>query len=531
MAVTQKAGKQPSKKGTCSKQDNARLTTSGYRTRKMEAALKESEEKYHNLFEHSNDAIFVHDLDGNIIDVNQKALDLFGYTKSQMLSLKVSNLHPNTVLIKSQLAFETIAQAGSVNFEIEFRKKDGSIFPASVSSSQFEARGKVLIQGLVRDITRQRKVEQIQTVLFNITQATSSAENLDNLLQIIHQQLGTLIDTTNFYVALYDKESDLYSFPFVVDEFEQNDTFSPLELKKSLTDYVRRTGMALLADDDVHHRLMADGEVELVGTDSKVWMGAPLKTPEGITGVVAVQSYRDDAIYSERDLELLSYISEHIAMAINRKRAEEKIKASLKEKDVLLKEIHHRVKNNMQIISSLIRLQSREVKDEKSQKILQISQNRIRSIALIHETLYQSEDLSQIDFSDYIRRLTTHLLSIYRPSGTALRLNLDLQEVLLDINRAIPCGLIINELVSNAMKHAFPLDKGGEILVHLAEKDGAFTLIVKDNGGGFPEGVDFKTTESLGLQIVSDLVRQLEGDVRLVQNEGSAFIITFGGSQ
>jgi two-component sensor histidine kinase len=276
---------------------------------------------------------------------------------------------------------------------------------------------------------------------------------------------------------------------------------------------------------------MEQGEVELVGVDSKVWMGAPLKTPEGVTGVVVVQSYRDDAIYSERDMELLAYISEHIAMAINRKRAEEKIKTSLKEKDVLLKEIHHRVKNNMQIISSLLRLQSREVEDEKTRRIFEISQNRIRSIALIHETLYQSGDLSRIDFSSYIRRLTTHLLSIYRPKGTSLRLNLDVQEVFLDINRAIPCGLIINELVSNAMKHAFTLDKGGEICVRLVEMGGVFNLVVKDNGAGFPKGMDFKKTDSLGLQIVSDLVQQLGGDIRLEQEEGTAFVITFGDSQ
>jgi two-component sensor histidine kinase len=301
-------------------------------------------------------------------------------------------------------------------------------------------------------------------------------------------------------------------------------------LKKSLTDYVRRTGKSILADENVHHDLMKEGEVDLVGADSKVWMGAPLKTHEGVTGVVVVQSYRDDAVYSKRDMELLAYISEHIAMAISRKRAEEQIKASLKEKDVLLKEIHHRVKNNMQIISSLIRLQSREIEDEKARRIFEISQNRIRSIALIHEALYQSGDLSQIDFSSYIRRLTTHLLTIYRPKGTALELNLDVEKILLDINKAIPCGLIINELVSNAMKHAFPVDRGGEIGVSLAEKDGVCTLIVKDNGKGFPEGVDFKSTDSLGLQIVNDLVQQLEGDIRLEQNMGTAFVITFGNS-
>jgi transcriptional regulator with GAF, ATPase, and Fis domain len=272
-----------------------------------------------------------------------------------------------------------------------------------------------LIQGIVRDISEQKWARRIQSVLFNITEATSSAKDLDDLLKVIHSQLGTLIDTTNFYVALYDKKSKLYSFPYIVDELEEDETFTPQELKKSLTDYVRRTGLPLLVDENTHKKLMESGEVNLVGTESKIWMGAPLKTPYSVIGVVVVQSYKDDTIYSERDMKLLSYISEHIAMAINRNRADEKIKSSFREKDVLLKEIHHRVKNNMQIISSLLRLQAKEIQDEKTRKIFDVSQNSIRSIALIHETLYQSEDLSRIDFAHYAGKLATHLISIYRP--------------------------------------------------------------------------------------------------------------------
>jgi PAS domain S-box-containing protein len=492
-----------------------------------EVALRESEEKYHNLFQQSNDAIFIHDLSGRIIDTNQKVLDLFGYTKQEILSLNMSDLHPITVLSKSKLAFDTISQSGSVNFEIDFKKKNGDIFPAEVSAGLFEASGQIYIQGIVRDFSEQKRARQIQSVLFNITEATGSAEDLDELLKIIHNQLGTLIDTTNFYVALYDEESGLYSFPYIVDELEEDDTFTPQELKKSLTDYVRRTGLPLLADEKTHKKLMKSGEVDLVGTESKIWIGAPLKTPDSVIGVVVVQSYKNDMIYSESDMELLSYISEHIAMAIHRKRADEQIKSSLKEKDVLLKEIHHRVKNNMQIISSLLRLQSKEIQDEITQKIFDVSQNRIRSIALIHETLYQSEDLGRIDFTRYLQKLATHLISIYRPKGQGIELKLEAKNIFLDINRAIPCGLIINELVSNSLKHAFLGDRQGEIHIILESKDGKYKLQVKDTGVGFPEEVDFKETESLGLQIVNDLVMQLEGKIQLMRKGGTVFRVAF----
>jgi PAS domain S-box-containing protein len=499
----------------------------GNNRRSAESALKESEEKYHNLFQQSNDAIFIHDLSGRIIDINQKALDLFGYTDDEILSLNIADLHPSTVLTKSKLAFDTISQTGSVDFEIDFKKSNGDIFTAQVSSSIFFAGGTKLIQGIVRDISEQKRAKQIQSVLFNITEATSSARDLDELLKVIHSQLGTLIDTTNFYVALYDEGSNLYSFPYIVDEFEEDDTFTPQELTKSLTDYVRRTGMPLLADEDTHNKLMKTGEVNLVGTESKIWMGAPLKTPGSVIGVVVVQSYKDDTIYSEKDMELLSYISDHIAMAINRKRADEKIKSSLREKDVLLKEIHHRVKNNMQIISSLLRLQSKDIQDEDTRKLFDVSQNRIRSIALIHETLYQSEDLSRIDFARYAKKLATHLTSIYSPEGQRIDLKLEVENAFLDINKAIPCGLIINELVSNALKHAFPENRAGEIHLLLKSTDGTTKLEVKDTGVGFPEGINFKATDSLGLQIVNDLVRQLEGDIQLLRKNGTVFRVTF----
>jgi PAS domain S-box-containing protein len=491
------------------------------------AALRESEEKYHNLFQQSNDAIFIHDLSGRIIDTNQKVLDLFGYTYQEILSLNISDLHPPTVLSKSKLAFDTISRFGSVSFEIDFKKKNGDIFPAEVSSGVFEASGQIYIQGIVRDISEQTRARQIQSVLFNITEATGSAKGLDELLKVIHSQLGTLIDTTNFYVALYDEESGLYSFPYIVDELEEGETFTHQELKKSLTDYVRRTGLPLLADEKTHKKLMKSYEVDLVGTESKIWMGAPLKTPDSVIGVVVVQSYRDDTIYSESDMEILSYISEHIAMAIHRKRAEEKIKSSLKEKDVLLKEIHHRVKNNMQIISSLLRLQSKEIQDEVTKKIFSVSQNRIRSIALIHETLYQSEDLGRIDFTRYVYKLATHLISMYRPEGQGIELNLEAKNVILDINKAIPCGLIINELVSNALKHAFPGNRAGKIHIILESKDGGYKLQIRDTGVGFPEAIDFMETESLGLQIVNDLVKQLEGKIQLKRKGGTIFHITF----
>jgi len=278
----------------------------------------------------------------------------------------------------------------------------------------------------------------------------------------------------------------------------------------------------------VFDRLEKKGEIESVGPPSIDWLGVPLKTKGRTIGVLTVQSYTEGVRYSEEDKNILEFISEQVAMVIERKRAEEQIKVALEEKEVMFREIHHRVKNNMQIISSLLRLQSRQIKDKKILDCFNVSQNRIRSMVLIHESLYQSKDLARINFSDYINRLTIHLFSIYRIGANSISLKVEVGDVFLDINRAIPCGLIINELVSNSLKHAFPDGKKGEIAVKMNEdKRGNYTLVVRDTGIGFPEKVHIHKTETLGLQLVTDLVSQLNGNIKLTRLGGTEFRIVF----
>ena len=208
-----------------------------------------------------------------------------------------------------------------------------------------------------------------------------------------------------------------------------------------------------------------------------------------------------------------------------RRVAEERIRLSLKEKEVLLKEVHHRVKNNLQIISSLLNLQSKYIKDDQALEMFKESRNRIRSMTLIHEKLYRSKDLANIDVAEYIQNLSSNLFRSYSAGRVSLKTQVD--DILLGIDTAIPCGLIINELVSNSLKHAFP-EKQGEIFVNLHRDDGSLTLIVSDNGVGFPENVDFRNTDSLGLQLVCTLTDQLDGAIELNRTGGTEFKITFG---
>ena len=211
-----------------------------------------------------------------------------------------------------------------------------------------------------------------------------------------------------------------------------------------------------------------------------------------------------------------------------RQQAEEQLKASLKEKEVLLKEIHHRVKNNLQIISSLLNLQSDYIHDQQALGMFKESQNRIKSMTLIHEKLYQSPDLARIEFAQYLPDLTAQLFRSYGVNPDAITLKVNVEEISLGIDTAIPCGLLISELVSNSLKHAFGVSQEGEIHIDFRrDNDNKLTLMVSDNGVGFPKDIDFRHTESLGLQLVNTLAEQLEGTLELHSQGGTTFKLTF----
>jgi two-component sensor histidine kinase/ligand-binding sensor domain-containing protein len=230
-----------------------------------------------------------------------------------------------------------------------------------------------------------------------------------------------------------------------------------------------------------------------------------------------------EALVAERTSALESEITGH-------KAAQRELSQSLQEKEVLLKEVHHRVKNNMQVISSLLNIQADSVMDERLVNLLTESQQRIKSMALIHENLYRSDNLLEIDFHDYTEALANGLLRFYRFDNLALRLELDVVNIFLDIDTAVPCGLIINELVANSLKHAFKGRSGDGIInvkFHTTEDGQRYRFSVADNGNGMPEGLDIENASSMGLEIVRILTEQLDGNWTCRSNGGTEFIVEF----
>jgi two-component sensor histidine kinase len=230
-------------------------------------------------------------------------------------------------------------------------------------------------------------------------------------------------------------------------------------------------------------------------------------------------------IYDENDtLKKLVVVDTDITSGKN---MQKQIETSLKEKDVLLKEIHHRVKNNLQIIISLLNLQTGYIRDEASLKAVKDGQSRVRTMALVHEKFYQSDEFSEINFAEYIEKLCHFLYQSYGDKTSRIEAKIEGDKIYLDMDTAMPCGLLINEIVSNAYKYAFPGQTQGTILINLKKNDNRITLTIHDDGIGFPEDFDFEKPESLGMQLIHALTNQLDGELKIIRENGTTFQVSF----
>lgn len=458
--------------------------------KKVETSLRESEEKYRTLFEGSRDAIVINSPDGTFIDVNHSALDLFGYTREEMMQLNARELYNDPV---DRFAFQReVEKKGFVrDFEVKLRRKDGTEIDCLLTSAVWkDGNGHVLgYDGVIRDITERKKMEEA---------LRESEEQFRNLFE--NALIGIYRTTPHGHVTMANPALvHMLGYSSSEEVCQQN-----LEKEGSVPECCR----------SLFKKLMENGG-QVVGLES-VWIkqdGTPLFVRENAR---AVHDEEGAILYYEGTVEDIS----------ERRKAEEQVRISLKEKEILLREVHHRVKNNLQVISSLLNLQSSYVKDNQYRELFKESQNRIKTMALIHEKLYQSENLANVHFNEYVRTLVHWLIRSYE-INQEIALKLEVEDVSLGVDTAIPCGLIINELVSNSLKHAFP-EKKGEIKIGLRSENETIELIVSDNGVGIPDTVDFRNTETLGLRLVTILAEgQLGGKIRLQRQKGTEFHITF----
>lgn len=390
------------------------------------------------------------------------------------------------------------------------------------------------------DETQRRLVEL--DLLNRVSHAVASELDLDPLLELVGEQLRATFGVDSVYIALFDDQSQMISLPYFVNDGLRA-RVEPMPLGSGITSHIIRTREPLLVNHDALATMERLG-ARVFGSHALSYLGVPILAGERVIGAVSVQSTEREGLFEPAHVRLLQGIAANVGAALQnarlyaaaqqevriRKQAENEIKQSLKEKEVLLKEIHHRVKNNLQIISSLLNLQAQQIKDPATLQVLRESQGRVRSMALIHEKLYQSQDLARVDFDGYVHDLLVYLFRSYSTNMDLVHVDVNAQGVALSVDTAIPCGLIISELVTNAIKYAFPGGRKGTICVDLTPEDaGHLALRVADNGVGLPPDLDWRNAESLGLQLVSTLTAQLHGQIQVQSNTGTEFKITFPG--
>ncbi len=628
---------------------------------RLERALRElaqSEQKYIALLEKNPFCVYMAEGSqaGRWEYLSSRFQDLLGITPNDWVGQAgqwVQRVHPDD----RQRVLTEISQTlvFGLPFQSEYRMLHESGKVVWVSDVAHPARlpdQPERVQGVIVDITARKHAEQIQAATYRISQAAFSADDLVDLYRKIHAILGELMHVENFYIALYDLETDRLHFPYFVDQYDEPPV--PVIARHGLTEYVLRTAEAIFATREKCAELVAMGEISDIGAPSVDWMGVPLMLNNRAIGVMVVQSYTEGIRFSDAEMEILQFVSTQVAMVIERKRAEAELKelsqlnaevisgvntgiivydregrhlvwnhymvemtglpqesvlgqsvydvfplfqrenlmkmmqqamsgeivpiadmeytippsgksgwlagyagphrdaqgevigtiavindiserkkandalhSALLEKEVLLREIHHRVKNNLQVMSSLMSLQADTVDNEQVRQSFLEMQTRVQTMALIHEELYQAKNLSRVNLADYIGRLAASLGQGYLLNPN-VSLEVDVEDAFLGVDTAIPCGLIVNELVSNAFKYAFPDNRSGEVQIRLhSNAEGNFNLTVRDNGIGLPVSLDIYRTETLGMQLVTILAAQMGSQLELEIDGGTSFHIQF----
>ena len=393
----------------------------------------------------------------------------------------------------------------------------------------------VATEGFITDITGKKQVEDelikrnnelstLNRIGQTLNKLAEPVEIMDTLLSAI----GSLFDASNIYVALYDEERELISFPLYLIDGKPEKKATRL-FGNGITEYVIRNKRPVMINSDIEISL-SELEIEPMGKICKSIVSAPMLAGDKVIGVITIQDYKNEFKYSESQIEILSTIASQASIAIQNASLYNEVKKSLSEKEILLQEVHHRVKNNLQIMSSLVKLQSHHIKDENTLEILKESENRIRSMAIVHNKLYNTKDYVNIDFGDYVKSLTESFYMTYGMRLNKIKFEIDIKNIILNIDTAIPCGLIINELVSNSIKYAYPNHEEGIISISMGmgiNENELYTLVVKDNGIGLPAGFDAGSSKTLGIELVTLLTNQLNGKLEIRNENGAEFKIVF----
>lgn len=536
------------------------------RIQKRTAALWHSRETLRLTLENTPIGILTLSLSGDFLSVNQYGSMILGYSVSELLQKNLFDLiHPSS-LQPTQNLLDQI-QAGELNsgtLEQQFRHPGGSLIEAIVRIAVVrDPHGKPLhlvvgIEDLTARNRTQRYLEtqlQYQNLSNQITQQIRQSLNLEQVLQVAVEQVMTSFqgDRAIIFQLFSDGQSKVVQeqvkpqFRTTLHTIWLDENFSQvvlghyLEARPRIVRNVYEDPWSACLQEfmrgaQVKSKIVAPIIQHLQDSaQTSRWQMGNLQ----LWGLLVIHACEDFRDWQAQEAKLLQQVANQLAIAIqqadlyhqmqqqlsSKEKLSQQLGKELHQKEILLKEIHHRVKNNLQVMSSLLRLQFRKSTPE-IKGLCEEYQNRIQSMALIHDQLHRSEDLANIDFYQYLRHLTTNLFQCYGVDGNLVKLHLSAQNIFLALDHSIPLGLIINEMVSNSLKYAFPIGYGN-LEIRLTSRDGWLELMVADDGVGIPPNLDIANTDSLGMQLVHGLTAQLEGTLSCDRSSGTTFRVRF----
>ncbi|MBU4548396.1 MAG: PAS domain S-box protein, partial [Euryarchaeota archaeon] len=502
--------------------------------------LEESERKYREIFENVQDVFYQADNDGLILDISPSIHRYSGYHRKELIGKKVDLLY-HKAEDRNKLLVLLNEQGEVSDYEAVLKNKAQEKVYVSINAHLLRgSNGEVIgVEGTLRDISERKRIEkeinyrlELENLLMEISKnfINISTEKADDAINEALQKIGRFMQVDRSYLFELSESGDSlnntheWCAPGIEPQIDTQQHVKMDDLKW-IGDKLHEEQVQIESLEDLPPEAESDKDY-LKSQDIKAMTAVALKLHGEFLGLVGFHSVKKERKWSKENIDLLLMLGEIFTNLLEKREAEKAMEKSLHEKEVLLREIHHRVKNNMQIISSLLNLQLNYETEDKTREVLKESQGRIKSMSMVHEKLYQSTSLSEIKFGSYLQQLMEDLFFSYGVSPLEIKPVLDIEDIYINIDTAIPLGLIVNELVTNSLKYAFQGRENGEIKISFKQIKGEFQLKVSDNGVGLGK-VDVENTKTLGMKLVRSLSDQLDAKWELDREKGTCFTLTF----
>lgn len=521
-------------------------------------AFKEIEESYRGLFDAVTEAIYIQDIDGKFLDVNNGAVKMYGYPRDYFIG-KTPEFLSAPGLNDLEQIFGHVQKTFSgkpQQFEFWGKRFNGEIFPKKVSLTRGRYLNKDVVVAIASDITESKRAELLREALFEISEAAYTASDMYALYKKIHQVIASLMQVKNIYIALYDEKNEQLSFPYWVDEYDP--PLPPKKLGRGLTEYVLRTGQAILVDFQKDAELRKLGEIELIGSQSPVWLGVPLKIGGKTIGVIVVQDYENEKAYGEAEMQILTFVSEQIAQVIERKRSADDIKKysdELKQlnqtKDKFFSIIAHDLKNPFITILGFTDLLFSDYSDLSDEERLFYIQEMKKSAEMSHHLLqnllhWSRSQTGRIEFNPQkleIKKIVDENFILLSKTAEKKQIQL-LHEIASDLFVTADedmLNTVLRNLLTNAIKFSH---KSGSIDVNAIRQGSSVQIVVQDTGVGMDQntidnifrlditrsksGTENESGSGLGLILCKEFVERNNGKIWIesIPGKGSKFIFT-----